>query len=370
MGIRHRLRVPPICGLAAVCAWFFASVVPTPAQSPSVDDGGVRVKTITRVSRYASVVLDRDCPDLVQPYKFSDNVASLTAIAAKEGASAVGKGLANLFSGSPNAKWGSMVLTSTKLAAKQLNWLPMSLEVMIGEHLHQDETNVLGRETSPGRRHYPLGDKMMQDILSTVTEPHEYEFKLFILKNSSHNAIARPGGFIYLDQGLLEEPTLRPKAYFALSHELAHVLQRHETKELQSALIDSVSSVEDLIKMIRNAKANPSAVVAQVKLRKDLFTRHHIDQELQSDSCGTRVLGRYFPSPQELADSLNGFLRDLPPAGPSPPTVAPRDEVEKLSATVHDIVDSPVKRHPTSQERYDNLRRIYDELVKTAATSR
>jgi predicted Zn-dependent protease len=238
---------------------------------------------------------------------------------------------------------------------------------MIGQHLHEEETNILGRETSLGRKHYPVADKMMKDLLTTVTEPHEYEFKMFILKSSGRNAIARPGGFIYLDQGLLDEPALRPKAYFALSH----VLRRHETKELQSTLVDSVSSAEDLVKMVRNAKANPSTLVAQAKLRKDVFTRHHVDQELQADSCATRLLGRYFPSARELAEALNAFLRDLPRAEASPPKAAGRNEAEQLSATMHDLVDSPVKRHPTPQERLQNLRAIYRELVKeTPAKSR
>ena len=363
--------------LAVLCACLLASSGRAPGQPSSsertpADDGGVRVKTLGKGSRFASVVLDKHCAELVEPYKLTDNIASLVAHAAKEGVASVGKGISNFFSGSaPSPKWGDTVLTSTKLAAKQLNWLPMTTEVMIGQHLHEEETNVLGRETSLGRRHYPVADKMMKDLLTTVTEPHEYEFQLFILKNSTHNAIARPGGFIYLDQGLFDEPALRPKAYFALSHELSHVLRRHETKELQSTLVDSVSSAEDLVKMVRNAKANPSTVVAQVKLRKDVFTRHHVDQELQADSCATRLLGRYFPSARELADALNAFLRDLPRAEASPTKAAGRNEAEQLSATVHDLVNSPVKRHPTPQERLQNLREIYRELVKeTPAKSR
>ena len=368
----RRFRTRPLCGLAVFVASLLVAAERAPAQSPSsersssaTDDGGVRVKTITKGSRFASVVLDKHCPDIVEPYKLSDNIASLVANAAKEAAASLGKEITNFFSGStPSPKWGDTILTSTKMAAKQLNWLPMTTEVMIGEHLHKEETNILGRQTSLGRRHYPVADKMMRDVLATLTEPHEYEFRLFILKNSTRNAIARPGGFIYLDQGLVDEPALRPKAYFALSHELAHVLQRHETKDLQSTLVDSVSSAEDLVKMVRNAKTNPSALLAHVKLRKDLFTRHHVDQELQADSCSTRLLGRYFSSPRELADALNAFLRDLPPAEPSSPKVAARNDVEKLSATVHDIVDSPVKRHPTPRERLENLRAIYNELVK------
>jgi predicted Zn-dependent protease len=326
------------------------------------------VKEITKLSPKASVVLDRNCPLLVQPFTLTDNAASLAVFTAKEAATDVGKRLLGnignvLGRGLPSmAPQGGQISASTKLAAKQLNWLPMTTEVAYGERLHKEETDVLDRESRLGRKHYPVADKMLEDVLASVGQPHEYQFRLFILKNASRNAIARPGGFLYLDQGLVDDPAHHPKAYFALAHEVAHVLQRHETKELQSNVIDSISSKDDLVKVVTGSRGDPNLVLSYIKAEKNRFTRHHVDQELQSDSCAVRLLDRALPDRNALAASIDAFVRDLPEAeAATAPSTAQSDEA-RLARTVHEVVDSPIKRHPNNQERLQNLRAIYAEI--------
>jgi predicted Zn-dependent protease len=240
----------------------------------------------------------------------------------------------------------------------------MNAEVLYGERLHAEETNLLDRDSRLGKKHYPTADRMLQESLSKIGEPHDYEFKVFILKNSTRNAVARPGGFLYIDQGLIEDPAGHPKAYFAFAHEVAHVLQRHETKELQSMIVDSISSRDELVKTIFGVKKDPRIIFTHVKAKKNLFTRHHVDQELQADSCAAKLLSRVFPDLRSLANSLNAFLKDLPAPERTQPQPPPKSETDKLAATVHDIVDTPINRHPSSEERYRNLRAIYNEIMK------
>ena len=233
------------CTLAAAIAFSAANAQPD----------SIRTKEITKLSPKASVVLDKNCPTIVQPYTLTDNAATLALFSTKEAVSDIGGRLlesaGSLLKGGSRpsiAPASSKLTASTKLAAKQLNWLPMATEVAYGERLHQDEPALLERDSKLGLKHYPVADKILAQILDSVGEPQEYQFKLYILKNASRNAAARPGGFLYLDQGLVDDPAHLPKAYFALAHEVAHVLQRHETKELQSTIVDSVSSKDDLMK--------------------------------------------------------------------------------------------------------------------------
>lgn len=332
----------------------------------------VRPKEITKVAPKASVVLDKNCPDIVQPYKLTDNLASLALFSAKEAVVDFGKQIGAVFTGTPAVAtpMGSGISASTKLAAKQLNWLPMRAEVAFGERSHKQETAILDRDSKLGNKYYPIADKMLEEVLAGVGQPHDYAFKLFILKNSNRNAIARPGGFLYLDQGLLDNPAQRPKAYFALAHEVAHVLQRHETKELQSTVVDSISLKDDLIKTISSAKSNPNVILAHVKVEKNRFTQHHIDQELQADSCAARLLSHALPDQKALATSLNAFLNDLSKPERKPPLPPPQSDEEKLTRSVHEIVDTPVKRHPNNEERQQNLRSIYAEIAPGAPLKR
>jgi hypothetical protein len=339
----------------------------TAGRGVSSGAGDLHIQEIQKGTSKASVVFDKHCAHIVQPYRLADNVASVGAFALTEGI----KNLPSYFSGRSAPVKDADLSASTKVAAKQMNWLPMSAEVLYGERAHSQETDVLDRESKLGRRYYPVADKMLKDILSKINERHEYEFNLYILKSSKRNALARPGGFIYVDQGLIDDAAQHPKAYFALAHEIAHVLQRHETKELQSMVVDSIQTKQELRKVMSGVGRDPTLILSRVHVQKNLFTQHHIDQELQADSCATRMLSRAFPDSRALAESLQAFLRDLPKVGENKQSrQQPRNDVEKLAALAHGVVNDPIRRHPTTQQRYDNLRAMYSEIVGRMARQR
>lgn len=364
-GIRHRLRNAHHL-LAALLAAAAAGGV-----CAQVD---IRPREVTKLSPHASVVLDRNCPQVVQPFTLTDNAASLAMFSAKEALSDVGTAFlsdpAGFLSGKRKLAVPSTdkLSASARLAAKQLNWLPMTAEVAYGQRQHDEETDILERESRLGRQHYPNADRMLQEILAAVGEPYDYRFQLFILKSSSRNAVARPGGFLYVDQGLIDDPSRWPKAYFAIAHELAHVLQRHETRELQSNAIDAVESKSDVLNLVTNTRVDPNLLLNYVKVQKGRFTKYHVDQELQADSCAVRLLSRTLDR-QALTVSVDAFIADLPQV-PAEPASRPQQPGGRSSLTdagraaqsVQEIVDSPVKRHPTSQERARNLREMQAEI--------
>jgi len=339
---------------------------PKADNSALVDDAGstMPTKEIRKVAPIASIMLEKSCPTIVQPFRLVDNARVLAIFGSEGMMDVLGNSISGQFNMATLTAQQGKVGAQVKLAAKQLNWLPMDAEVMYGERSHQQETNLLERDSRLGKRYYPIADRMLSEVLAQVGQPYDYRFKLFIQKTSSHNALSRPGGYIYLDQGLLEKPAEYPRAYFALAHEVAHVLQRHETLELQSMIIDSISLKADLQTMLLSSRTNPEAVLAKVKLGKNQFIRHHIDQELQADSCAARLLSRTLPDRQALAGSLDAFLKELPKPQATNTETAPSTEVEKLAASVHEIVEKPIKVHPTSVEREQNLHAIYAEVTQ------
>jgi Zn-dependent protease with chaperone function len=277
---------------------------------------------------------------------------------------------------------GGDISADMRRQIKQMDWLPMAAEVEYGRRNHQQELDdILGRETKEGKKLYPIADAMLQRALDKVGEPTEYNFQLFILKTDDHNAIARPGGFVYVDAGLIKDPTLRPKAEFALAHEIAHVLQRHETLELQGVIVDSFAFRKDLLDAVSKMRDNPSSVLERIKLDKNQYVRYRIDQELQADSCATRLLGRVYGNSADLANSLRAFLADLPPdtvaAVSSAPSSTPATST-KVSAVIaesqssarvtEEIVNEPANSHPSSSERRKNLTAMYAEVESEIAS--
>lgn len=371
-----------VLALLACCAALIHVTPPAIAAesvTPAPTSDGVRIKQIGKTSSIALMVLDKNCPEMVQPYKLTDNAASLAVFTVKENVGDLAKRLTDMLKRQSVARPAAAtakISEETRNAAKQLNWLPMEVETTYGERSHQTETNVLPRDGKLGQQYYPIADGILAELLGQLSERHEYDFKLFVLKNSSRNAIARPGGYLYIDQGLLESPDTLPKAYFALAHEIAHVLQRHETRALQNMVVDSFTVKDELVKAVTTARKDPAVVLSRVKVGKNVYARHYSDQELQADSCAARLLARVYPQREELAGVLDAFLRDLAPnatearapsgAPRTATTAAPAAAAERVVSEAQDIVTTPAARHPTTQERIQNLRMMYTEV--TAAT--
>ncbi|NUU39292.1 M48 family metalloprotease [Pseudomonas sp. C2B4] len=352
-------------GVLALAILVSACSTPKLSNPFSSKEGPQNIKDIGSLPPRALVVLDRNCAELVQPYRLTDNFASLSVFGIQEGIKAVPGQLSKLLGGgdSQAAASSDKLGDSAKQAAKQLNWLPMSAEVMYAERQHQSrQEELLARDSKQGRKYYPTADKMLSDILASIHEPYDYRFKLFIVKSDNHNALALPGGYLYLDKGLLTTPQMQKKAYFALAHEISHVLQRHETKEMQSVVVDSFSVKSDLLTVMKGAQGNPKAVVDRVKLEKGQFTQHHVDQELQADSCAVKMLSRVYPDRQQLAEAINAFITDLPATQGGPATKIASNQFLAMADDVEDIVTTPAMRHPNTQERKANLQEIYQEV--------
>lgn len=183
-------------GVLALAILSSACSTPKLSNPFSSQDGPQHIKDIDSLPPRALVVLDRHCSELVQPYRLTDNFASLSVFGMTEGLKAVPGQLSKLLggSGSQAAASSDKLGDSAKLAAKQLNWMPMSAEVMYAEREHRARQNELvARDSKQGRKYYPTADKMLSDILASIHEPYDYQFKLFIVGTDEHNALALPG---------------------------------------------------------------------------------------------------------------------------------------------------------------------------------
>lgn len=327
-------------------------------------DSKSRPVDIRVVATKSSMVLDQYCPRLVQPYRLTDSAMALTKLGtelAMQNAVSVLKGKLNL-----PADQKVDVTATTRLAAKQLNWMPMNIERMYSEWRQKEIENSILPRNKRNEKEYAYADRILKDVLAGIDEPHDYEFKLFIQKTDQANAAAYPGGFLYVDQGLLK-PQLQSKAYFAIAHEIAHVLQRHETKELESMVIDAVSLSSDLLKLLQGPNLNPGTVLNFAAGTKGLFSKHFADQELQADACATRMMVKVFPQSDMVKKTLHDFTESLGKADPEPETKPPANDLERYAQSLHTMVSAPYRRHPNPLSRRRNIDQMVTQLSVTVS---
>lgn len=313
-------------------------------------------------------VEDMSCSVMVVP---QDAAATGTNVVVKTGKKAVGyvaRGVVDIFRGTKktiDAEAGKKELSTTYRAElKRGNWLPMTTEVEYGRRSHDlIADSLLERDSELGKLLYPRADALLDEIKRGIDKPYDYDFKVFIREESTLNAMALPGGFLYLDAGLLKDRLQHDKARFALAHEVGHVLQRHETRELQGLIVDSYQDGKELQEAVANSRQGKDqalALLKNVKISKDSYVRHTLDQELQADACSVRLIFSAYPGGKELSASINAFIESLPatlPTAKSPPA---------FPAVVHDFVTLPADRHPNSAERTKHLHEVQAALVAPA----
>lgn len=319
-----------------------------------------KVKDINEVFNVSATEFDPECKSMVEPFGVTDNLLSLGMLAAKISANNF---LATQGSGGVNQNLRSTL----RLAGKNLNWLPMEAERMLGERMHQEkEANLLDAERKGSKPAIERANAMLAKLKAQIKEETPYKFDIYVRKGAG-NAQALPGGFIHIDRDLVTDPKKEDKAYFALAHELAHVLQRHETRSTQARLTDGIESLDGLRKIIDSA-TNPGKMMAYSNELMTRFVVFSKSQELQADSCAVRLLDGLYSDKKRLAQVIRAYQSSL-----GPPVAAAGETGNQLDMFISNLkkMDKLDDQHPNSKERVENLDKMLAEVAKpkTATTA-
>jgi Zn-dependent protease with chaperone function len=319
--------------------------------------GVVKVKDIDTVYANSAAEFDPTCSSLVEPFGVTDNLLSLAKLSAK-------LALKN-FADRMGAGGTPIDLRSTlKLAGKNLNWLPADAERMLGERMHADLLALLLDGGNPKeRKAMERATVLMRTLLAQVKEETPYKFRIDVRK-SSGNAQALPGGFLLIDRDLMDAAN-EDKAYFALAHELAHVLQRHETRATQARLTDSIDSLDGLRKLIDTTTRTPASIMAYSNQIMTRFVTFSKDQEMQADSCAVRLLDAAFTDKKRLGRIIRSYQASM---GPALPDSAASNELGMFIDNVQKM-DKIGDQHPNSAARSANLDKMLGEVGKPVKTA-
>lgn len=76
---------------------------------------------------------------------------------------------------------------------------------------------------------------VLGDSISRLTRRADLDWQFFIVDSKEVNAFALPGGFIYINRGLIERASRMDEVAGVLGHEIGHVVKRHTVKQMQQA---------------------------------------------------------------------------------------------------------------------------------------
>ncbi len=129
-------------------------------------------------------------------------------------------------------------------------------------------------------------------VASSAENRQDFEF--FVLRDSTLNAFALPGGFIGVHTGLILAAQSESELAAVLGHEIAHVTQRHLARIIAKQEQSAITSLAMLAVAILAARSNPqvanaamaSAQATSIQTQLD-FTREH---EREADRIGLQTL--------------------------------------------------------------------------------
>ncbi|MFM8909807.1 MAG: M48 family metallopeptidase [Gemmatimonadota bacterium] len=76
---------------------------------------------------------------------------------------------------------------------------------------------------------------VLGDSIARIADARNLDWSFRIVDSPDVNAFAIPGGFIYINRGLIERATSLSQVAGVIGHEIGHVTMRHSIKQMQKA---------------------------------------------------------------------------------------------------------------------------------------
>jgi predicted Zn-dependent protease len=171
-----------------------------------------------------------------------------------------------------------------------------------------DKEVKLGRSMSRQiEKQYKLADDpLVQDRVAAIGKKIaavcdrrdiSYEFK--VLEDKEVNAVSLPGGFVYVNKGLIEKTANDSELAAVLAHEVGHIVARHSIKRLQGISSYSLAQLAAIL-VSQSAEVATAADVAFTELILG-FSR---EDELLADQLGARYARRAGYDPHGMISFL------------------------------------------------------------------
>src|SRR5437016_2183264 len=105
-------------------------------------------------------------------------------------------------------------------------------EIQMGQEYAQQINAQLPIVSDPELNRYI---NVLGDSIARLTSRGSLDWQFYIVDSKEVNAFAIPGGFVYINRGLIERADKMDEVAGVLGHEIGHVVKRHTIKQMQQA---------------------------------------------------------------------------------------------------------------------------------------
>lgn len=148
----------------------------------------------------------------------------------------------------------------------------------------------------------PLVQKRVEDIgqkIVSISDRKDIDYHFKVLDDEEVNAVSLPGGFVYVNKGLMDKIATDDELAGVLGHEVGHIVARHSIKKLQAIMGYSVLRILTAT-MPQTAQVGNAADVAFTQI----LLGYSREDELLADQLATRYAKLAGYNPRGMIDFL------------------------------------------------------------------
>jgi len=179
-------------------------------------------------------------------------------------------------------------------------------EIEMGQQYSQQINAQLPIVTDPEANRYInlLGDSIAK--LTSRTDIQDWKF--YIVDSKEVNAFAVPGGFVYVNRGLIERTQRMDQLAGVLGHEIGHVVMRHSIKQMQQQQGANIGvTLACILTRICDNQAGQAAIQVGGTA---LFAKFSRGDEAEADAEGIKNVVRAGISPNGIPEMFEILIAE------------------------------------------------------------
>ena len=185
--------------------------------------------------------------------------------------------------------------------------------------------------------------------IAKLTSRGDLDWHFAVVNTDVVNAFALPGGYIYVNRGVLERASTMDELAGVIGHEIEHVVKRHTVKQLEQQQEANVGlSLACALTSVCNSQVAQTAIQIGGTA---VFAKFSRADEIQADEGGFQNLMRAGISPVGMLTFFQKLLAEEQAQGGSG-SVAPW------------FAD-----HPGTQDRIDDIKRMLAQVPQSKLSS-
>jgi predicted Zn-dependent protease len=149
---------------------------------------------------------------------------------------------------------------------------------------------------------------VLGDSIAKLTERADLPWTFYIVDSKEVNAFAVPGGFIYVNRGLIERTERMDQLAGVLGHEIGHVVKRHSVQQMEKL---QGANLGLTLACVLTSVCNSQAAQAGINVAGTaIFAKFSRDDEREADAVAVQNTVRAGISPQGIPEMFQILINE------------------------------------------------------------